>query len=69
MSAPYTYWQDPDDGTWFGYWNDYPDFQTEGRTHDELKSMLRSLRADISEMIADGTMSDNRRNVGELAFA
>jgi hypothetical protein len=68
MSAPYTYWTESD-GTWLGYWNDYPDYQTEGQTHDELKRMLVSLRADIREMVADGTMPDSRRNVGELAFA
>ena len=53
MSIPYTYWQEPD-GYWLGYWNDYPDQMTQGRTLVELRRMLRSLRADIMEMIADG---------------
>jgi len=69
MSAQYTYWQDRNDGMWLGYWNDYPDCQTEGATHEELKRMLISLRTDIREMIADGTMPDCERFVGELAFA
>ena len=63
MSVTYTYWQDPKDGMWLGYWNDYPDRMTEGYTHEDLKRMLVSLRADIREMVADGTMPDERRNV------
>ncbi|MGN0847192.1 MAG: type II toxin-antitoxin system HicB family antitoxin [Kiritimatiellia bacterium] len=43
MTASYTYWQDTKDGMWLGYWNEYPDHQTEGRTLDELKRMLVSL--------------------------
>lgn len=69
MRASYTYWQDPSDGMFLGYWNEYPDFQTQGHTLDELKEMLVSLRHDISGMIRDGLMPDTRRNVGELAFA
>jgi len=34
MTAPVTYWQDEKDGMWLGYWNDYPDYQTEGYTFD-----------------------------------
>ena len=69
MSAPYTYWQDPEDGIWLGYWNEYPDYQTEGHTLEELKRMLVSLRTDIFAMIADGTMENSRLHVGEMAFA
>lgn len=66
-SAPITYWRE--DGAWLGFWNDYPDYHTEGSTFEELKEMLLSLREDIRDMIADGTMQDTRRNVAELAFA
>ena len=52
MAIPYTYWQDAD-GWFVGYWSDYPDHSTQGRTLDELKYMLISLRKDICEMIAD----------------
>jgi len=69
MSASITYWQDPADGKWLGYWNDYPDHTTEGFSFEDLKRMLVSLRRDIVEMIADGTMVDDRKNVAELAFA
>lgn len=54
---------------WLGYWNDYPDYQTEGNSFEDLKRMLISLRADIREMISDGTMAESTKNVGELAFA
>lgn len=69
MSASYTYWQDPKDGMWLGYWNEYPDYMTQGHTLEELEQMLVSLRTDIREMIADGTMTDNRKNVGMMEFA
>ena len=68
MASTITYWQEPD-GTWLGYWNDYPDYQTEGHSFDDLKRMLISLRSDIREMIADGTMAASTKNVGELAYA
>lgn len=69
MSATYTYWQDPKDGMWLGYWNDYPDYQTEGNTLEELRRMLVSLRNDIDYMVSDGTMECSRLNVGEMALA
>ena len=66
MSATYTYWQDPKDGKWLGYWNDYPDHMTEGYTHEDLKDMLRDLR----EIILSGDLGDvPHRNVGTIQFA
>ena len=56
MHNTFTYWREPD-GMWLGYWNDYPDYQTEGYTLDDLKRMLVSLRTDIREMIADGMIA------------
>ena len=69
MCASFTYWQDANNGMWLGYWNDYPDYQTEGSSLDELKRMLVSLRTDIREMVAEGVMPDCRRNEGRLAYA
>lgn len=60
MAIPYTYWQDAD-GWFVGYWSDYPDHSTQGRTLDELKYMLISLRKDICEMIAGGTWTAGAR--------
>ena len=68
MHNTFTYWQEPD-GMWLGYWNDYPDYQTEGYTLDDLKRMLVSLRTDIREMIADGMIAESTKHVDELAFA
>lgn len=68
MQIPYTYWQEPD-GFWLGYWNDYPDHWTQGKTLPELQRMLRSLRGDIKEMIADGTWSEAPLSVGAMEYA
>ena len=54
MSIPYTYWQDPKDGLWVGYWNDYPDFPTQGHDLAELQYMLRDLRNGIEVMVSEG---------------
>lgn len=41
----YTFWQD---GAFFlGYLNDYPDYQTQGYSKDELVDNLKDLLADI----------------------
>ena len=68
MSIPYTYWQEPD-GYWLGYWNDYPDYWTEGHTLVELRRMLRDLRDGIGVMVADGTWSESPRSVGAMEYA
>ena len=66
MSAPFTYWQDQKDGKWLGYWNEYPDYPTEGYSFDDLKAMLLEVRA----LIDDGTLSSSeRKEVGSLEFA
>lgn len=53
MSIPYTYWPVPEGG-YVGYWNDYPDYLTEGDTVEELQSMLRDLRDGINVMVSEG---------------
>ena len=53
MALPYTYWP-AKEGGFIGYWNDYPDFLTEGDTFQELESMLRDLRNGINVMVANG---------------
>ena len=66
MSAPYTYWQDPKDGMWLGYWDEYPDHMTQGHSLDELKKMLLDLRG----LILPGDLGDvQRRFVGTLQLA
>ena len=64
MQIPYTDWKS-DDGWYVGYWNDYPDFSTQGKTLDELLFMLRDVRA----LINDGTLVDEPRKAGVMEFA
>lgn len=68
MQIPYTYWKS-DDGWYVGYWNDYPDYSTQGKTLRELRYMLRDLRDGINVMIAEGEIpaSTCRSGVMELA--
>ena len=54
MSATYRYRQDKKDGLFVGYWNDYPNFPTQGHDLPELQFMLRDIRA----LINDGTLVD-----------
>lgn len=66
-SKTFTYWKDPSDGKWLGYWNDYPDYLTEGFSFEDLKKML----LDIMKAIREGVLNDTAANhhQGELAFA
>ena len=65
MSATYTYWQDPKDGLFVGYWNEYPDYVTQGHDLQELQFMLR----DIRDAIRDGDLQDTHRSVGVMEYA
>ena len=44
---------------WLGYWNDYPDYRTQGTSLDDLKYMLADLRSGIRELISDGLLRIN----------
>ena len=44
-TAKFTYWQDGD--YYLGFLNDYPDYQTQGMSKDELVNNLRDLRVDL----------------------
>lgn len=58
----YTYWQD---GAYYlGFWNDYPDYHTQGMSKEELTSNLRDLLADMQS----GELPYIRK-VEELAIA
>ena len=35
------------DGGWLGYFQDYPDYWTQGETLDDLRDHLRELHADL----------------------
>ena len=40
------YWQR--DGFWTGHLQDYPDYQTQGESFDDLKAHLRELHDDLT---------------------
>ncbi len=44
-TTKFTYWQDGD--YYLGFLNDYPDYQTQGMTKEELVNNLRDLLADL----------------------
>lgn len=68
MTASYTYWQDPKDGMFLGYMNEYPEYMTQGHTLEELRLML----LDIVGAIRDGDLVDtaaSKRQQGILEIA
>ncbi|MGD1155676.1 MAG: type II toxin-antitoxin system HicB family antitoxin [Terriglobia bacterium] len=44
-TASFTYWQDGD--YYLGFLNDYPDYQTQGMSKEELLNNLRGLLVDL----------------------
>ena len=44
-TAKFTYWQDGE--YYLGFLNDYPEYQTQGMSKDELVTNLRDLLADL----------------------
>ncbi len=44
-TTKFTYWQDGD--YYLGFLNDYPDYQTQGMSKQELVNNLRDLLADL----------------------
>jgi hypothetical protein len=55
----YTYWMEGD--FWLGYLEDYPDYQTQGSSLEELKDNLTDLYKDLSQ-----GMIPSVRRTGEL---
>ena len=46
MKLAYTYWKD--NGFYIGHLNEFPEYNTQGKSLKELEEMLKSLYADIS---------------------
>ncbi len=59
MKKKYIYWQDDD--MWLGYFEEYPDYWTQGETDEELKENL----LDIYHELISNNLS-NIRKVAEL---
>jgi predicted RNase H-like HicB family nuclease len=55
-SAKIVYWQSSTH--WLGYFEEFPDYWTQGETLEELKTMLRSLYLELS----DGHLPQVRRH-------
>ena len=45
-TARYVHWQD--EGTWLGYFEEYPDYMTQGESLDELRENLLGLHQDLA---------------------
>ncbi|MBI3945721.1 MAG: hypothetical protein HY321_07370 [Armatimonadetes bacterium] len=44
------------DGEWWVSWlEDYPDYQTQGRTRDELKENLKGIREELARLSSPGS--------------
>jgi predicted RNase H-like HicB family nuclease len=46
QTAKFVYWED--EGMYVGYFQDYPDYWTQGTTLDDLKEHLRDLYTDLT---------------------
>ena len=58
----FTYWQDGKD--WIGYLDEFPDYQTQGASLDDLKAHLADLHKDLTS----GVIPNVRRHA-ELELA
>jgi hypothetical protein len=45
-SAKFVYWEEG--GAWIGYFQEYPDYWTQGDTLDDLKEHLKDLYRDLT---------------------
>jgi predicted RNase H-like HicB family nuclease len=59
MKKKYVYWQDAE--MWLGYFDEYPDYWTQGKTETELKENLIDIYCELSS----GSIP-NVRKVAEL---
>ena len=62
MKTKYIYWKDED--FWLGYLEEYPDYQTQGTTLEELNLNLKDLYSDLTS-----GQIPNIRKKGELEVA
>ncbi len=61
-TVKYIYWQEGD--AWLGYFEEYPDYWTQGDTLDDLIEHLKELHHDLTSGQIPGI-----RKVGELIIA
>ena len=58
-SLRYVHWQD--EATWLGYFEEFPDYMTQGETLDQLRENLKDLYRDLTSGQIPGV-----RRVAEL---
>jgi hypothetical protein len=61
-SLRYVYWQEEE--MWLGYFEEYPDYRTQGESLDELQENLKDIYADLA-----GRAIPNVKHVGELQIS
>lgn len=61
-TAKYVYWQEKD--AWLGYFEEYPDYWTQGESLEDLVEHLRDLHRDLTSGEVPGI-----RKVGELVLS
>ncbi|MFN0134514.1 MAG: type II toxin-antitoxin system HicB family antitoxin [Phycisphaerae bacterium] len=61
-SVKFVYWEE--DGAWIGYFQEFPDYWTQGDSFDDLKSHLKDLYDDLTSGQLPGI-----RKVDELILA
>lgn len=59
MKKKYVYWHDDD--MWLGYFEEYPDYWTQGTTEEELRENLLDIYSELT-----GGAIPNIRKVAEL---
>lgn len=50
--ARYVYWRDGDE--WLGYFEEYPDYQTQGQSLEDLQEHLKDLYSDLTSGAVPG---------------
>ena len=60
-TARYVHWQD--NGMWLGYFEEFPDYATQGETFEDLEEHLRDLYLDLT-----GGEIPGIRRVAELSI-
>jgi hypothetical protein len=61
VTARYVYWQDGDQ--WLGYFEDFPDYWTQGESLEDLRALLQDLYRDLTSGEIPGL-----RRVAELGI-
>jgi len=62
QTAKYVYWQEEDG--WLGYFEEFPDYWTQGKSQDDLLAHLKDLYLDLTSGQVPGI-----RRVGELVIS